>query len=190
MRYWIVFPALFLILAGCTGFSLVQPSRHDIGRSYSVETPIAWSRASTSAVETWTVDGFLLQSLRLYAGLPDGEPLLDQNAEDVPVFRKDMLAGEVVEFVVDSIVQDGGTNVTSSGLRPAPFGAAPGFRFDLTFLSETGLEMRGLGAAAVIDDHLHLILYTGAASYYFPKHEDHVNRMIDSVRLSGEAVPS
>ncbi len=180
--------ALLLYLAGCAAYSLVPPSRYAVGEAYSVDPQIAWSKLSQSDVEIWTVDGPLLQSLRLYAGIEDGEALFQDDTEDLPVFRDDMLAGEVVELIVDSITREGASGVRSSNLRPAPFGGQPGYRVDLEFVSDTGLEMRGLAAGAVTDGRLHLILYVGTASHYFSKHERAVDRLIDSVAFSSEPV--
>lgn len=190
MRRCFVLSLLVFTLAGCVGYSIIEPARRNIGQAYSVEPQIVWSKQSPSDMETWTVDGVMLQSLRLYSGLEDGDPLFRLDAEDMPVFRKDMLAGEAVEFIVDSIAREGGANVRSSNLRPAPFGEEAGYRVDLTFFSNTGLEMRGLAAGTVVDDRLYLILYVGAASHYFPKYEDNVNRLIDSVRITGQLPPA
>lgn len=185
MGRWIALPLLLLSLAGCAAYSLVPPARQQIGGAFSVEPQIAWSKQSMSEFEIWTVDGPLLQTLRLYPGLEDGEALFDKDPEELPVFRDDMLAGEVVELIADSLTRNGASNVRSYNLRPASFGDRPGYRVELEFLSERGLAMRGLAAGAVVGDRLYLILYVGAASHYFPKHERDVERLIESVRFDG-----
>ena len=81
------------------------------------------------------------------------------------------------------IARGGAGEVQASKLRPAQFGSVPGFRFDLTFLSKSGLEMDGLVAAAVIEDKLYLILYTGARIHYYPKYRDHVEQLLASIEM-------
>ena len=51
----------------------------------------------------------------------------------------------------------------------------------MSYTSSEGLWFDGLAVGATIDDKLHLIVYTGARQYYFPKYRDEVERMIGMI---------
>ena len=176
-----------LLLGGCNTYTLVEKERIKVSDAFTVDPQINWSRLREGHIELWTVDGHYLQALRFLDGVGDGQSLLEtfvgQNPE-MPPFRKDMRATEVQELVVDTLTKMGGGNVESSTLDPINFGSEPGFRFELSFLTEDGLEMDGLAAGAVIDEKLYLILYTGARQFYFQKYHSHVERVIGSVQTA------
>jgi hypothetical protein len=176
--------ALAIILTGCATYSLVEPRRTAIGDLYTVDPQIPWSSTQTGKVEVWTVDGPSLQAVRFVKGLDDGEALFGGKAgKKSPKFTKAMAALEIMEFVVDSVTALGAQKVEAANLRPQRFGNVQGFRFDLRFASKAGLEEEGLVVGALAKERLHLIIYTGTRAHYFPKHKDHVERMIESISL-------
>ena len=173
-----------VILAGCTTYSLIEPRRTAIGDFYTVEPQIPWSAAREGRAELWTVDGPLLESLRFMKGLRDGDPLFEGRDQDKrPRFQKTMTASDIMEFVADSVSMQGGQKLTTHNLRPVQFGNAPGFRFELSFVSQEGLEKEALVVGAVIKDQLHLIMYAGARAHYYPKYKEHVERLIESIKM-------
>ena len=185
MRHLPALLALSIALAACSIYTLVdEDTRQSIAGRYSVDPQVAWSRVNQSGVELWTVDGPALESIRFYPGLRDGETFMTaRDRTELPAFRADMQASEIMEFVVDSIARAGAGQVQATGLRPMNFGPLPGFRFELSYLTDNGLEMQGLVAGAATDGELHLIVYSGASLYYFPKYEDDVERIIDSIEM-------
>ena len=181
-----------LLAAACTHYSKVEPKRTEIGDGYSVEPQIAWNKTRNGDGILWTVDGPLLQALYLYGGLESGDKLFrvdkydeaaKKSKQEFPTFDPAMQASEVMEFVVDSLVQSGLVDVRTSQLRPADFGPLPGFRFDMTMRSKEGLEIDGMAIGNVSNFRLHLIIYIGAQSHYFPKYRDDVEKIISSIRL-------
>jgi hypothetical protein len=98
-------------------------------------------------------------------------------------FRKDMTASEIAELVVDSVGAAGAERVVATGLRPETFAGRDGFRFDLRFETKSGLEKRGFVVGAVANERLYLIMYSGLADHYFPKHREDAEGVIRSVRL-------
>ncbi|MBI2080419.1 MAG: hypothetical protein HYT86_01640 [candidate division NC10 bacterium] len=94
-----------------------------------------------------------------------------------------MTPTEIMEFAVDSLAAAGLEKVQASGLRPERFGTAQGFRFEMTYLTRQGLEGQGTVVGAVVNERLHLIIYSGARAHYYPKYRDHVERLIQSIRL-------
>ena len=173
---------LSLLLSACAQITLVEPKRHKIGEAFSVEAQIAWSRLPAGKSEVWTVDGTRLQAIRFYKGIEDEEALFETRGDlKLPVFRADMTANDIMEFVVDSYSRLGASQVEARGLRPDDFGEAPGFRFEFGFLDPDGLEAEGMASGAVIEERLYLILYTGSRAHYFPKHKNDVEKLLDSV---------
>lgn len=188
MRRWSVAVMLCLAVLGCGQITLVEATRQRIGDAYSVDAQRAWNRLPADDAEVWTADGPGLQSLRFYADLVEGERLFTPRGggaddETFPTYRSDMAITEIMEFVVDSLARSGANGVEGRGLRPAAFGAAPGFRFELSFASASGLRYTGVAIGAVVDGRLHLILYSGTETHYFPKYRDDVERLFASVRL-------
>lgn len=178
-----------LALIGCTQFALVEAQRRTIGNAYSVEAQMQWNRLQEGSVELWTADGPGLESLRFYAGLKEGDRLFKprpgtSDAETLPKYRPGMAATEIMEFVVDSLTRTGASQVAGLDLRPAAFGSAEGFRFEFSFDSATGLHYRGMAIGAVVEEKLHLIVYSGTEIHYFPKYRDAVERIFASVELA------
>ena len=182
LRRFAPFVVLCLLLSACAQISMVEPKRHKIGDAFSVEAQIAWNRIPAEKTEVWTVDGPRLQAVRFFKGIKDQETLFtsDKDAK-LPVFRADMSANEVMEFVVDTYSRAGASQVAARGLRPADFGDAPGFRFEFGYVDGNGLEGDGIAGGAVIEERLYMIIYTGSRAHYFPKYKDDVDRLLQSV---------
>ena len=178
--------ALALLLAGCATYRLIEPGRTAVGDLYTVEPQISWSSTRTGKIELWTVDGHGLQALRFVNGIADGEGLFGGKRKDdkkMPTFRKNMTIPEIMEFVVDSVALQGADRVESAALRPYKFGNAQGFRFELSYVSSKGLEGQGTVVGTVAQGRLYLIVYSGTRVYYYPKYKDHVERIIESIRM-------
>ncbi|MFQ5930076.1 MAG: hypothetical protein ACE5MK_10270 [Acidobacteriota bacterium] len=177
--------ALAMILTSCAKYSLVKPQRVAIGDLYTVEPQIPWSSTSVAKkVEIWTVDGTRLQRIHLVKGLEDDEVMFEgKDDEKRPQFQKYMTPSEIMEFVVDSITLVGHQKVEATNLRPEKFGNVQGFRFEMSFLSEKGLEEQGVVWGAVVKEKLYLIMYSGAKAHYYPKHKDHVEGIIQSIQM-------
>ena len=176
--------ALAMILTGCTMYSLVKPQRTAIGDFYTVEPQRPWSSISEGKVEVWTVDGPALEAIRIVKGLEDDEVLFEgKDEEHRPKFRKQMTATEILEVVVDSFTLLGAQAIEARNLRPETFGNVEGFRFEMKYLPKEGLEMQGFIVGAVMEERLHLIMYTGTKAYYFPKYRDDVERIIRSIEM-------
>ena len=192
---------LVLLISGCMHYTLVEPGKTDIGTRYSVHPQIAWNKSTYGKIEIWTIDGPTLDAIHFFKGIADGETLFPSarsqynniQEERLPKFRKDMNPNEVLEFIVDSMITSGvqspigpsmkGTDVQTLYLRPFSFGNQPGYRFEFSFISDNGLEYKGLAAGAIIDDKLHLICYTGTKEYYYFKHRPHAEEIISSIDM-------
>lgn len=181
------------VLTGCGDPLLVKPDEHDrIGEAYRVDPQIEWSRQQDHKLQIWTVDGPLLEQLRLYAGIANGDSLLPTPGRSIsrqewgqrPKYHKGMRAHDVMELVATTLAQSGAVDVGAGRLRPAEFGGRSGFRFDLRFASDLGVTYRGLAAGMITQDgRLHLILYMGAQPHYFDAYEAIIQGILNSVVL-------
>lgn len=187
MRRAVIAFSLTIILAGCAAYSLIEPRRTTIGDLYTVDPQIPWSSTSDGKVERWTVDGPTLQVIRFVKGLDDGEVLFKgKDKEKTPKFKKHMTPTDIMEFVIDSVTLIGAQKVETRNLRPEKFGNAEGFRCEMRFVSAGGIEYEGFIVGAVINEKLHLIMYTGTKAHFYFKHKDHVERIIGSIRFQKE----
>jgi len=171
-------------LAACTTYGSVGLESRKIASLYSVSPQIQWNRYTDGDLEVWTVDGPLLDSLQFTSALGDGDSLYEiEGQEQMPRFRGNMSESEVMEFVVDSFAAVGAQKVEPTGLAPASFGQRPGFRFDLAYQSGDGLDKLGSVLGTLNDGKLYLIIYTGAAQYYYPKYKQAVEALFASIKI-------
>ncbi len=179
---------LLFLLAGlitaCVQYSLVKPGKVAIGDVYTVDAQIAWNRMTEGKNEIWTVDGPLLQELRFIKGCEDGDALFRGGAgRKLPPFKSKMTAIEIKELFETSLAHANVAQLKTLNLRPNGFGKAQGFRFEFTYVLKNGLEKQGFALGAVIDEKLHMIVYSGTRLHYYPKHKDEVERLVRSIRM-------
>jgi hypothetical protein len=168
--------------AGRPSYSLVEPRLRPIEEYYTVEPGVAWTTMTVGKVEWWTIDGYVLHQLRFYKGIADGEPMFTGGANEDrrPRFRTTMTPTEAAEFIIESLY---GGRLTARNLRPAPFGSAPGFRFEVSYVTRDGVQREALVSGAVVKDRLHTIVHDGTALYHFGRYRPEAERVIESVRL-------
>jgi len=175
---------LALLVTACVQYSLVKPARVLIGDVYYVDAQIAWNKKTEGKAEIWTVDGPLLQELRFIKGIEDGDALFEGRVGNkLPPFKSKMTAIEIKELFEASLAQIGLAQLKTLNLRPNDFGKASGFRFEFTYVLKNGLEKQGFALGAVIDEKLHMIIYSGTRLHYYPKHKDEVERLVRSIRM-------
>ena len=194
---WVILLAILFLLGACAHYTLVTTDKRDMG-GYSVEPQTAWNRSVQGKIEIWTIDGPALEAVHFFNGIGDGQNLFpfyrkSTRKAKLPKFNKNMTASEVQEFIVDSMMAPYqrslvgpnmiGTGVQPFHLRPFKFGSQPGFRFELSFLSEEGLEYEGFVVGTVKDDKLYLICYSGTREYYYPKYKETAEKIIASIHM-------
>lgn len=177
---------LCVLLTACaTTYTRLEPQRVKVSDLYTVESQTVWSRATSHRVEVWTVDGPLLEAIQFFDGLDEGDTLFDSRGKiELPNYDKDMQTLEIQEFVVDSMIASGNPSVEPYNLRPWEFGQLPGFRFDMKYKDQDGLEHEGFVVGTVHKDKLYLIMYTGTHLYYYPKHRGAAESVIASIRVN------
>jgi hypothetical protein len=90
---------------------------------------------------------------------------------------------ELQEFLVDSLTRLGYFQLHIDNSDVADFGGHQGLRLDFDFLYQDGLEGRGLLVAAILEERLYVILYSGVREHYFPRYRDAVEHIISSISL-------
>jgi hypothetical protein len=173
-----------LLLSGCSTYTLVEPGQVAVCELYSVKPGVQWSEIKKGDIRLWTVDGAQLESIRFISSIREGIPIMDITEEkhETP-FRPDMNETELVEAVVDAFSLSGAQQVEAKNLRPAAFGSVEGFRFELEFLNEEGLQKDGAVIGTIVDEALYLIIYTGTRIHYFPKYAGEFEDIVSSIRL-------
>lgn len=154
-----------------------------------MHSPVAWTRLTQSEFEIWSIDGFGLQSLRLYGSIGDGESLVPRDPKEpqkkeLPKYREGMEAIDVADLIEATLEIGGATNVVISNIRPAPFGTRDGFRFEVQFVEE-GLIYRAAALGSIDDQgRLDLLFYAGSEQHYFELRRDAVDKIFDSIQSS------
>ncbi len=195
-RYWLVFIfSTVIFLGACTHYTLVEPKPQTIDDQLGTVNPQnPWNRVARGKIEVWTIDGPTLQAVRFYKGLQDGEKLLPirTNAKQMPVYRPNMRANEIMEFFIDSLIAAErlgwreanltASHIAAENLRPFDLNGLSGFRFEIRFAASNGLEYDGFVVGTLIEEKLYLISYSGTRQYYYPKYKQAAENLIASIR--------
>ena len=180
-----------LLLSACA-----QPAYIDIqaaqpvpvGDGISVTPQIEWGKANMTGFNgtLWTVDGVNLDALFFFTARP-GHPLIEfpDTKTKEHLYQASMLPDDIMELAAASFRGLGFEQLATRNLRPAPFGSAKGFRFDLTYITHAGLEMKGMAFGCQRNGGLDLIVFTAPAEYYFGHYAPAVENIFASVQASG-----
>jgi hypothetical protein len=177
------------MLSACATFQAVAPDKPvKVGDDVTVESQVAWANAVGTGLSgtIWTIDGLGLNELRFLTGIALGNPLIQIPGvarKDMTAYDMTMLPNDVMELLASTLGKIGNQQVRADGLRPVPFGSVQGFRFDLTFLTQDGLQMRGTAVAAQRKGKLDLILFVAPAEYYYERYAPTVEKVFASIKV-------
>ncbi len=179
-------------LAACASYSAIDNAAPvAVGNNVVVSPQIDWGKAPFPGFEgtLWTEDGVRLDSLMFFTGIAPGKVLIDASGvpkSEMKVYQASMVPDDVMELLASNFGKLGYQQVRTANLRPAPFGSAAGFRFDLTFSTVDGLNMKGMALAAQRDGKLDLILFTAPSEYYYDHYSPTVEKIFGSVQIAGK----
>lgn len=182
---------LCLTLAACASQTLISPGINKVG-DLSIETTISWTKLAVykpgPKVEVWTVDGQALDSIMFFKGVADQTPLFRSKSktDPMPNFKAEMLPQEVTELLQSSLTKfygEGNILLTIEGLKPTQFLSSVGFRFDMRFTNQKGLNYLGAGAATVKNNLLYMVIYTGTQIHYFNRYAEEFEQIIASASI-------
>ena len=146
--------------------------------SMVVTAPRAWNKQrrfffdDIPWVESWTLNGPLLDDMTFVTALPDKKTLVRQRSTDdrqVPMFRSNMSVPEITSMLETAYrVRAGAIDFRTLSLTPRPFMGQPGFQFDYEHLDSDELWRKGRAVGAIINGRLYLIMLDAARSHYYP----------------------
>jgi len=178
-------PTIVLVMAlavtGCVQMTKVGGPQleHDI---YRVNAPSDWNRWDEGNTVLWTKDGFGLQQITFFRPAAEGESLGNTAAaKEPPKFRADMKPTDTMDFILATMSAAGLQAVEGSGLRPHRFAGERGFRFKMSYQTRNGSLLVGDAFAAVIDDKLHVVTYVGHPEFYYGRHLEEAEKLIQDL---------
>lgn len=153
-----------------------------------VDFQMIWARAVDlgDTVSAWTIDGLGLDELLFFTGVAEGAPLLRLPGvaqKDMALYNATMLPDDVMDMIASTLGKNGVQQLRTSALQPVPFGTVTGFRFDLAFTTEDGLQMKGMALFAQRRKKLDAILFLAPSEYYFGQYAPTVEKIFSSVRV-------
>ena len=104
--------------------------------------------------DVWTWNGPQIDRITLVRGLPDGKAIIfqEKNADQqVPVFRADMTAQDLMSMVEVSYRVNGVTVFNFESVEPVDFLGGPGVRLRYNYTSGIGIAKRGSCVMRVVD---------------------------------------
>ncbi len=178
-----------LLLAGCAGVDLVQAGKPaDLGDGITVTPTTAWAKVyGGGAAPLLTIHGVGLGELRYYTGAAPGKPIIDVSSlskAEIGTYSATMIPNEVMDLLASNLQKSGCQNVRTSDLAPAKFGSANGFKFDLAYVEQGGLEMKGEALIAQRGGKLDVLLFVAPAEYYFAHRQSDVEQLFSTIQAS------
>ncbi|MBC7780293.1 MAG: hypothetical protein H7125_09340 [Proteobacteria bacterium] len=177
------------VAGGCVQMAKVGPGDVVIRDRMSAKLESPWNRYESphaGRAEIWTIDGLSLDRVDFYAGIAQGETLVEPKAgqdKALPRFRAKMEPQEIVEMVDASIALDGSV-FRLDRLAPSRFADGDGFRFEFVHVRKVDeLTLRGIGYGTVRDDRLYLVLFRAPRLYYFARNVAQFEEVARSVRI-------
>src|SRR5262249_39228146 len=153
----------------------------------SVTPQIGWTNIPLlgSNLTMWTVDGTGLNEMYFFNAKADA-PLFETNKiakKDMAVYRAAMLPDDVMEAISSTLGKLGYLQVKTTALKPAPFGSAQGFRFDIAMTSGGGLQYKGVATFAQVPGKLEAIIFIAPEEYYYGHYAATVDQVFSSIQL-------
>ena len=209
MKIRILLLAVCGVLAGCRSFQEEGPPQTAyVGDDITVDLQMLWTRAAgpgdrdplglqmlwtraaglgdRDTASVWTIDGLGLDELFFFSGVAAGAPLLRMPSvvqKDMVLYNTTMLPDDVMDMIASTLGKAGDQQLRTSALRPVPFGTVTGFRFDLAFTTEAGLQMKGMAFFAQRRKKLDVILFVAPSEYYYDQYAPTVEKIVSSVQV-------
>ena len=189
---------VLMLLQGCGISATVGAGAPVQVKSMTLSTPITWNQFGNTRMRIWTVDGFSLNALRVLSDIKPGETLfleprgrLERRGEGL-LFRAGMSELEVQELFVDALKSADAVDVKAANLRPAAFGARPGFRFEISYANGAGLamgtrgglKMQGMVLAETQGDTLSFLMFLAPQEFYFGRDQKAVEQIFTSLQTN------
>jgi hypothetical protein len=173
------------------GWKLVASHRPIDLAGMTVVAPSDWNQASGrpgKQGQTWTQDGFDLNGLEFFAGVPDGQPLYrerNHKRNPMPQFDSGMLLPDLADFFERSFrAQNQLATFTVLETQPTRFGGHDGLRVRYQYvLLNDELTRLGEVRLAVVKRKLYVANYFAPQLHYFPAGLSEADAIMDSARF-------
>ncbi|MCB2061367.1 MAG: hypothetical protein R3E09_00030 [Novosphingobium sp.] len=150
-----------------------------------------WTGRPGKQGRTWTRDGFELNSLEVFSGVPNGQPLYrerNRKQNPLPKFDKSMLLPDLATFFERSFrtyynIADFTVNETV----PDSISGHQGIRVTYRFVSATDeLVLLGEARLAVVGGQLYAINFFAPELHYFDAGIGEVHDIMDGAQISAK----
>ena len=150
-----------------------------------------WKRLHANLNETrweevWSWNGPQIDRMALVGGLPIGKAIIFQETnsdQQVPMFRADMTAQDLMSMVEVSYRVHGVTVFHFESVEPVDFLGGPGVRLRYSYTSGIGIDKRGSCAMRVVDRKLYAMKLESVAGHYFDTVDPEFDQLIASAQL-------
>jgi len=173
------------------GWKLIEANKPLTVNAITLTPTSNWNRASAKPGKfgvSLTHDGFGLDGLEIFSGLPAGQPLYRERSakrNPMPKFDATMLPTDLADFFERSFrVSNEITDFTVEKVTPSDFGGHRGialrYRYSLT---EGNLVRQGVARLAIVKGKLYAANFYAPRLHYFPAHLPEVEAMLDGARF-------
>ena len=185
----IIIISTVILLTACAQFKLVKTEPINV-HGITILPETTWNKSPWDIgknTQVWTADGHSLNELIFIGNVKTGEKLFKANNKELPMpsFDASMLPNELQDLITSSIknLMGGKISINAQNVRPQEFSGNMGFRFNVSFFTEDGLEKKGDIIMAIKDDQLFAIAFIAAKLHYFSKYEKSVDQMFKTAKI-------
>jgi len=150
-----------------------------------------WTGRPGKQGRSWTRDGFELNSLEIFSGVPDGQPLYRERSRKqnpLPKFDKSMLLPDLATYFERSFrTYFNIADFTVNGTVPDRISGHQGIRVTYRFVSAADeLVMLGEARLAVIGGKLYALNFFAPELHYFNAGIGEVHDIMDGAQISAK----
>lgn len=191
MRIPFVLIGMIGLAAPALGNSLVPqgPTKAIAKSTLSARPDQEWNRLSArpgKRVETWTLDGPLLNAVQFYAAVPVGEPLLreaDKKREPLPKVAANMLLTDIPAFLESTYrAQRLVSRFDIETQEPIKVAGETAVRFTYRFVrDEADVQRSGEAIGFLKSGRLYLVTYEAPSLHFFAKDLPRFRQLVDTL---------
>lgn len=183
---------LLALVVGCASVETkkVESGDHAVGERMRLTLDAAWNHVKApnmGPAETWTMEGLPVDQLLVYSGIKDGQAIHAETAGSQRKsfqFRQNMQPDEIVSMFEGMLTRDGSTFKLAK-LEPYSFGGSKGLRFEYQVVRKVdGVQLSGVGFAAVSNAELFAMLYYAPRLGFFSRYQNRVEQIARSAKVS------
>jgi hypothetical protein len=148
-----------------------------------------WNRLSAregKRVETWTIDGPLLNRVLFFGGIAPGQPLVqeaDKKRAPLPKVANNMLMTDIPALLESTYRARGDVNrMVIETQEPTTLAGQKAVRFTYTFVrGEDDVQRRGEGIGTLKAGELFLVVYEAPALHFFDKDVEKFRQLVPTL---------